>query len=74
MPNNMNNSACSGEKQDTLTGLRVAKAELTSGDTTGKVYMRLSEGSVAFLTKRPVVEARVKKMIEFEVAKGPGQR
>jgi len=35
------------------------------------VYMRLSPGSVAFLTKRSVVEARVSKMIQQEVAKNP---
>ena len=58
---------------DTLPKLRVAKSELASGDTTGKVYMRLSEGSVAFLTKRTVAEARVCKMIQQQIAKNPVQ-
>lgn len=56
---------------DTISTLRVTKSELTSGDTAGKVYMRLSAGSVAFLTKRTVVEARVSKMIEQEINRNP---
>jgi hypothetical protein len=54
-----------------ISTLRVAQAELISGDTSGKVYVRLSEGAVAFLTKRPVAEARVKKMIQQEISKQP---
>lgn len=57
-----------------ITTLRVTKSELTNGDTSGKVYMRLSKGSVAFLTKRSVVEARINKMIQQEVMKNPVQR
>ena len=59
---------------DAITALRVAKSELTSGDTSGKVYMRLSPGSVSFLTKRSVVEARVSKMIQQEIAKDPAHK
>jgi len=68
-----NNAQQQGKEtsEEKLTALRVAQAELISGDTTGKVYMRLSPGSVAFLTKRSVVEARVSKMIQQEVAKNP---
>jgi hypothetical protein len=39
--------------------LRVAQAELMSGDTSGKVYVRLSEGSVAFLVDRPQAQSEV---------------
>jgi hypothetical protein len=68
------NSHAAGRKPDTITTLRVAQAELTEGDTTGKVYMRLSKGAVAFLTKRSVVEARVQKMIEIETIKDPNSK
>jgi hypothetical protein len=64
----MENKAATAKNISTL---RVAKAELTSGDTSGKVYMMLSEGGVAFLTKRSVAEARVDKMIQQEVARQP---
>ena len=57
-----------------ISTLRVAKAELTSGDTSGKVFMRLSEGSVAFLAKRAVAEARVDKMIQREIARQPVEK
>ena len=57
-----------------ISTLRVAQSELSSGDTSGKVYMRLSTGSVAFLTKRSVVQARVDKMIQQEIAKHPVQK
>ena len=60
--------------EEKITTLRVAQAELSSGDTSGNVYMRLSPGSVAFLTNRSVVEARVDKMIQQEIAKHPVQK
>ena len=71
------NSSSSGSSADdqraaeNIATLRVAQAELSSGDTSGKVYMRLSPGSVAFLTKRSVVQARVDKMIQQEIMKHP---
>jgi hypothetical protein len=54
----MNNQAQTTGSSD-LSALRVAQAELMSGDTSGKVYVRLSPGSVAFLTERSKVEEKV---------------
>lgn len=54
----MNNQAQPKSSSD-LSALRVAQAELISGDTSGKVYMRLSPGSVAFLTDRSKAKEKV---------------
>jgi hypothetical protein len=40
------------EGDDEIAALRVAQSELSSGNTSGNVYIRLSEGAVAFLTTR----------------------
>jgi hypothetical protein len=42
-----------------IAELRVAQSELVSGDTTGKVYVRLSEGAVGYLTDRAKVKADI---------------
>ena len=43
--------------------LRVAQSELVSGDTGGKVFMRLSEGGVAFLTDRSKAQEQVSSQL-----------
>lgn len=43
-----------GSQEGRLTALRVAQAELCSGNTSGSVYRGLSHGSVMFLTGREV--------------------
>ena len=48
-----------GSNDSLVNTLRVAKAELTSGNISGKVFYRLSEGSVAFRAERPTVVAKV---------------
>jgi hypothetical protein len=48
----------------TLEELRVSKQEILSGTTSGRrVYVRLSPGAVAFPMERPVVTARVDRLI-----------
>ena len=42
-----------------ISELRVAQSELVSGNTSGKVFVRLSEGAVAFLTDRPKAQEQV---------------
>jgi hypothetical protein len=44
---------------EAVTELRVAQSELVSGDKSGKVFVRLSEGAVAFLTDRPKAQEQV---------------
>ena len=50
-----------------IAPLRVAQSELVSGDTTGKVYMRLASGSVAFLKDRPKVQEKLSAQIRQAV-------
>lgn len=50
-----------------ISALRVAQGELISGDTSGKVYMRLSPGSVAFLTDRPQAQEKVASQLRQAV-------
>ena len=50
-----------------IAPLRVAQSELVSGDTTGKVYMRLTPGSVAFLKDRPKVQEKLSAQIRQAV-------
>jgi hypothetical protein len=47
--------------------LRVAQSELVSGDTSGKVFMRLSPGSVAFLTDRDKAKQKLASQIRQTV-------
>ena len=48
-----------GSDDSLVNTLRVAKAELTSGNVSGHVFYRLSGGAVAFRTERPTVVAKV---------------
>mmetsp|Transcript_27868 Transcript_27868/g.46090 ORF Transcript_27868/g.46090 Transcript_27868/m.46090 type:complete len:87 (+) Transcript_27868:177-437(+) len=57
------------QEQQRLTEFRVAQAELVSGNTTGKVYVRLSDGAAAYLTDRPKAKAHVSNMLRREILK-----
>jgi hypothetical protein len=50
-----------------ISTLRVAQSELVSGDTNGKVYIRLSAGAVAFLNDRPKVQQKLSGQIRQAV-------
>lgn len=50
-----------------ISALRVAQAELISGNTSGKVFIRLSPGSVAFLTDRPKAQEKIAKQLRQAV-------
>ena len=54
-----NSSDKEGDSESRVTALRVAQSELSSGNTSGKVFMRLSSGSVAFPVERQVAEKTV---------------
>ena len=54
-----------------LDELRVADAELQSGKTSGRTFLQYSPGAVAFLTDRPVVQARVSRLIQEQVTAPP---
>lgn len=47
--------------------LRVVDHELHAGAGSGNVYTRLSPGAVAFLTERPVAQARVTRHLHQAV-------
>jgi hypothetical protein len=49
----------SNNAQNEINTLRVAQAELASGNTQGKVFMRLSEGAAALLVERPKAQDQV---------------
>ena len=49
---NNSNSNSNSNNDTTIQALRVAQAELSSGNTQGKVFMRLSEGAVALQVDR----------------------
>lgn len=49
--------------QSKLELLRVARHELSSGNTTGSVFIRLSSGAVAFPIDRSTCQARVDRII-----------
>jgi hypothetical protein len=51
---------------------RVIQAELVSGDTSGQVYMRLSEGGVAFLADRGKAEEVVSTKLRSALLKSHG--
>jgi hypothetical protein len=61
--NNNNNN------NEDITVLRVAQSELVSGNTTGKVYMRLSHGSAPLLTSRPKVQTVVSSKLREQLLK-----
>jgi len=50
-----------------LDELRVAQSELVSGNTSGKVFIRLSEGAVGHLTDRKKALAQVSSMLRDEI-------
>ena len=45
---------------DDIERLRVMQAELSTGNTSGQVFMRLSQGSAFLLTERPIVKEKIK--------------
>ena len=49
--------------------LRVAQTELRSGNKTGKVFARVSEGAVAFCVPRSEAEAVVSSLLRKELLK-----
>lgn len=57
-----------------LEALRVAQAELSSGDTTGKVFIQASPGAAMFLTDREAakkkVAAEIRQIVLGEVGTG----
>lgn len=59
------------QKTSKLEELRVAKTELSSGNSSGQTFLRYSPGSVAFLTDRSVVEARISRLLQKEIAAQP---
>ena len=44
---------------DDIERLRVIQAELSTGNTSGQVFMQLSEGSAFLLTERSIVKEKV---------------
>ena len=50
-----------------LEALRVAQAELSSGDTSGKVFVQLSPGSAMFLKDRSEAKEKVASEIRHVV-------
>jgi hypothetical protein len=55
----MREAAAAVDSSSSVTELRVAQSELVSGDKSGKVFMRLSKGAVAFRTERPKAQEQV---------------
>jgi hypothetical protein len=55
------------QSTNTIEELRVADQELKSGNTQGKVFVQLSPGAVAFQQERPVVQARVSRLIHEKI-------
>jgi hypothetical protein len=51
--------------------LRVADQELLSGNTAGRVFVRLSPGAAAILTERPVAQARVSRQLRTAIDADP---
>jgi hypothetical protein len=51
--------------------LRVADQELLSGNTAGRVFVRLSPGAAAILTERPTAQARVSRQLRAAVDADP---
>lgn len=68
----------SSDDSSKLEALRVAQAELSSGDTTGKVFMQTSPGAAMFLTDREVakekVAAEIRQIVLGEVGGGEDER
>lgn len=51
--------------------LRVSDRELGSGDTTGRVWLQLSRGSVAWPMDRTVAQARVSRKLLAAIEEQP---
>jgi hypothetical protein len=51
--------------------LRVADQELLSGNTSGRVFVRLSPGAAPILTERTTAQARVSRQLRAAVDKDP---
>ena len=56
-------SAVRNNNSITMQELRVADQELHSGDQTGRVFLQLSPGSVAWIMDRPVAQTRVRRQL-----------
>lgn len=65
------NSSMSTSEDRSVQELRVADQELSSGDQTGKVFVQLSSGAVAFLTDRDVAQARVSRHLRKAIDASP---
>jgi len=47
------------ESVESINTLRVAQSELSSGNTSGRVFLRLSDGAAAFAVDRSVAQDHV---------------
>ena len=61
----------SRDQQQTVQELRVADQELSAGDQTGPVFVQLSPGAVAFLTDRPIAQARISRHLRQAIDASP---
>jgi len=52
----------------------VADQELSSGDTRGVVFLRLSPGAVAFRSDRSVIRARVSRQLRDAIEDSDGRQ
>ena len=57
------------QSQTKIRELRVAQAELRSGNKTGKVFSRVSDGAVAFCVPRSQADAEVSSLLRKELLK-----
>ena len=57
------------QSQSKIRELRVAQAELRSGNQTGRVFCRVSEGAVAFCVPRSQAEKEVSSLLRKELLK-----
>ena len=55
--------------QHSVDVLRVAQQELSSGNRSGQVFCQLSPGAVAFAVDRPVLQARVSRLLHQAIEK-----
>ena len=56
-------------QQHSLEVLRVAQQELSSGNQSGRVFYQLSPGAVALSIDRPVLQARVSRLLHEAIDK-----
>lgn len=66
-PSTQNQQAAQTESK--IRELRVAQTELRSGNKTGKVFARVSEGAVAFCVPRNKAEKEVSSLLRKELLK-----